>query len=755
MPRLSLRIKLIASFILILLPILGLLIYGAREANEGRVRTILDDQMQTAQAVAALVDASFDEAFALAWAITDDPLVYTFDPAKLDRLLEPVINHYPQFEAIGIVNSVGDNVGTSAPFPAGIERLGLTRDRPYFQKLMATGEPVVSGVLISRRTLRPTIIVAVPLRGDDGQTAGAVVVTIMLEALARRLDGVALGWEQRILLVDNTGTMAFYTAIKDFPVEQRDLSEFGPIKEALEGRPTRDRGLIVPLLNDVSLAAFTRTSKYGWVVGVTVREDVALAPVRTALRDQFLGFAVVAILSVFLALIASRSFLGPIRRLGDHARALGRGDLAHRARISTGDELEELGKSFDDMAERLQRSMQESLALGEVAEALVRERTLGGVAEVVVEQGQKSLKTDTVALFLANVQREELELIAQRGLSAQTVAEIGVIPFGAATQTSLAARTGQLQIASDTRSLSPEVSTTRRLAEREGQQSMLSQPLFAKGQLVGVLTGSTAVYHRLTPRELEFLRAFAGLCAVAVENARLYEEVRETLHIRDEFLSVAAHEMKTPITSLRGYAQVLLRSKEARPPDERLALEVIERQTKRVTRLAEDLLETVSPSARAPEVQSVDLASLAEEAIHEAEQASERHQVMLCRPGPVVVRAEPELVRRALITLLDNAIRFSPQGGRIEVSVTAEGDMALVSVRDHGLGIPKERQRHVFEPFYEPFPAGSLGYYGATGLGLYLVRTIVERHGGRVWFESEEGRGTVFYFSLSLSGSSG
>ncbi|MCL5962559.1 MAG: ATP-binding protein, partial [Chloroflexi bacterium] len=266
----------------------------------------------------------------------------------------------------------------------------------------------------------------------------------------------------------------------------------------------------------------------------------------------------------------------------------------------------------------------------------------------------------------------------------------------------------------------------------------------------GVVTLAKPVHHHLTEWEHEFLRPFADLCAVAVENARLYEEVRETLHLREEFIEAAAHELKTPIASLRGYAQLLLRPQAVRPPEDRRALEVIERQTRRIARLAEDLLETVSPSATPLELRRVDLASLAEEEVQEAAHASERHQIILCRPGPMLVDADPDLIRRVLLTLLDNAIRFSPQGGRIEVTATPEDGTALVSVRDHGLGIPKERQRYVFEPFYEPFPAGTPGYFGATGLGLFVVKTIVERHGGRMWFESEEGKGSTFYFSLPL-----
>ncbi|MCL5960393.1 MAG: PAS domain-containing protein [Chloroflexi bacterium] len=611
MRRFSVRAKLLASFTLVLLPVLGLLIYGYREANEQRVETILDNQMQTAQAVAALVDANFDEAFALAWALTNDPLVYTLDPSRLDPHLERLAPYYPQYETISIVNTEGDNVGSSLPFTPDVQRLRIATDRPYFQQLMATGEPVISPVLVSRRTFRPTIIVVVPLRAEQGKTIGAVLITLYLEALSHRLEGVALRPEQNILLADNTGTMAFHTGLPELPWEERNLGEFEPVKEALKGRPTEVRHFASPLLGEARIGAFTPTPKYGWVVGVTVREDAALAPVITALRDQLLGFGAIAILTLGLALASSRRLLQPIRRLTDQARALGLGDLSRRVAIETGDEMEVLGITFNHMAERLERTLtdlravldatesgilmydrdsvirllnrrmtdwfdldpaqvigqpfnvvcrdfvapkldqpakllarldwlvahpeetileeiemvrpeyrvlrlyvgpvrangerigyidvftditelrrreEERQALGQIAEALVGELELERVADVVVEQAQRVFRTKTAELFLADPQREELRLIAHRGLSARTVAEISIAPFRATLLSALAARTGELQTVCDSTTLGPELALARRLAEREGQRSMFSQPLFARGRLVGVVT---------------------------------------------------------------------------------------------------------------------------------------------------------------------------------------------------------------------------------------------------------------------------
>jgi signal transduction histidine kinase len=100
--------------------------------------------------------------------------------------------------------------------------------------------------------------------------------------------------------------------------------------------------------------------------------------------------------------------------------------------------------------------------------------------------------------------------------------------------------------------------------------------------------------------------------------------------------------------------------------------------------------------------------------------------------------------------LLENAIRYSPPGASIEVQLRCMDRAAVVSVRDHGPGIPPERQPHVFEPLYEPLPPGATGYTGVVGLGLHLSWQIIEAHGGRIWLESAQGEGTTFCFSLPL-----
>ncbi len=108
-----------------------------------------------------------------------------------------------------------------------------------------------------------------------------------------------------------------------------------------------------------------------------------------------------------------------------------------------------------------------------------------------------------------------------------------------------------------------------------------------------------------------------------------------------------------------------------------------------------------------------------------------------------------ERIEIALRHLLDNAIRYSPEGGDVDVEVVAVDGFAMVTVIDHGLGIPTEKQMRIFEPFFQVYPA--LAPFGGVGLGLYISKRIVEAHGGKIWFESEEGKGSRFHLTLPLN----
>lgn len=224
---------------------------------------------------------------------------------------------------------------------------------------------------------------------------------------------------------------------------------------------------------------------------------------------------------------------------------------------------------------------------------------------------------------------------------------------------------------------------------------------------------------------------------------------------KDEFLSLASHELRTPITSIKGYAQLSLNSVRALGPGhERLLrhLTTITEQANRLTRLIADLMDVSRlQSGKMPmQMEQFNLASLVTQAVSNAEQTASSFTFKLALPPePVVVEADPHLIEEVVSNLLDNAVKYSGESKQIEVGVSRDGAEVVTSVRDYGVGIPADQQAQVFDRFYRASNAGYQARSG-LGLGLYITREIVERHGGRIWLESTQEVGSTFYVAMPL-----
>jgi signal transduction histidine kinase len=178
-------------------------------------------------------------------------------------------------------------------------------------------------------------------------------------------------------------------------------------------------------------------------------------------------------------------------------------------------------------------------------------------------------------------------------------------------------------------------------------------------------------------------------------------------------------------------------------------LDAINRSADRIDRIMRELLDAqqIELGRFQVTIERVDVTDLVEDVVNRVGGASPNHRIGFSATERLTVFGDPERLREVMRILLDNAVRYSPGGGAIEVSVRRVDTGVEVAVRDHGVGIPRNRQGRVFQRFYRAH-AGTPHDYGGTGLGLYVARTIIARHGGRIWFETEEDRGTTFSFRI-------
>jgi two-component system phosphate regulon sensor histidine kinase PhoR len=232
-------------------------------------------------------------------------------------------------------------------------------------------------------------------------------------------------------------------------------------------------------------------------------------------------------------------------------------------------------------------------------------------------------------------------------------------------------------------------------------------------------------------------------------------ELRRLERVRQDFVANVSHEFKTPLTAIQGFAETLLAGAIEDPRNNRRFLEIIRDHAIRLARLTDDLLKLARIEAGKLEVQfsPVGVIDLAERCAETALLKADRKQIVLeidVPPGLPPVQGDAGLLRDVLQNLLDNAIQYTPAGGRIHVSAAAREREVVVTVSDTGIGIPLVDQERIFERFYRVDAARSREA-GGTGLGLSIAKHIVEVHGGRLLVESEVGLGSRFSFSIPLA----
>jgi signal transduction histidine kinase len=240
---------------------------------------------------------------------------------------------------------------------------------------------------------------------------------------------------------------------------------------------------------------------------------------------------------------------------------------------------------------------------------------------------------------------------------------------------------------------------------------------------------------------------------VSEQHARA--EAQAAAQLRDQFLSIASHELKTPLTSLLGYVHLLMRRTQVDvplTPRDRRAIEVISEQVSRLKRLIEMLLDIsrMQSDQFVIEREPVDITALARRVVAELKHDLDLHAVTIrADDGPLVVLGDELRLEQVLQNLLQNAIKYSPHGGEIDVALHHQDDSVCMSVTDRGMGIPQEALPLLFQRFYRAENADAHQING-MGIGLYVVKEIVSNHGGTVEVTSTEGVGSTFTVHLPL-----
>jgi signal transduction histidine kinase len=287
--------------------------------------------------------------------------------------------------------------------------------------------------------------------------------------------------------------------------------------------------------------------------------------------------------------------------------------------------------------------------------------------------------------------------------------------------------------------------------------SCLLVPMRVGERTIGVLTcGRSDPQQRYGSEHLPLLQELAQRAAAAIEQARLYRTAQDAIRVREQFLTVASHELKTPLTSLMGFADLLQRrtAREGSLPErDQRTLHAIQEQTKRLDRLIGSLLDIsrIETGQLGLERAPLELGELTERVVAAFQPTLEQHRLTFQgHAGPLIIDGDALRLEQVLHNVLGNAIKYSPRGGTITVQVGRHDGRATIAITDQGIGIPSDALPQLFQRFYRA-PNVDAQYISGMGIGLYVVKEIVTLHAGTIEVSSQEGAGSTFTVALPLS----
>ncbi len=247
----------------------------------------------------------------------------------------------------------------------------------------------------------------------------------------------------------------------------------------------------------------------------------------------------------------------------------------------------------------------------------------------------------------------------------------------------------------------------------------------------------------------DIMRSIASLVGVTLDNARLFEEVNALNLKKNEFIALASHELKTPLTTTKGYLQILERS-EIDPVGRRFLTKAL-KQLERINALIAELLDIskIEAGKLSFHFETFDVSEMVLDVVETFHFSSQTHTIFVNNTqGEYTVEADRQRMEQVLINLITNAIKYSPEANKVFVTLESSPAEVIIQVKDEGMGLSLEEQVKVFNRFYQ---VGTTSKMAGLGLGLYLSKEIVERHGGRIGVNSQLGKGATFYFSIPRS----
>jgi signal transduction histidine kinase len=705
------------------------LVHHQRIAAESR---LTDSVAALAAAVDKEISASIKslETLALVRALDTDDLAAFYEEAKRARELHG-------WSTIGLIDATGNHrLNLARPLGSALPDL---RDREYFKQVVATGKPYVSDLLRGRATPTTDIGVAVPVSRHQRLKyvlfAGVDPARFVSVLAPHELPPFAV-----VSIVSRDGV--FIARNRDHanalgqPLPATYLAETRNVTSGRARKLSRE---------GVQLeTAYRRLASTGWIVDLGIPADIFVGPVR---RIGWVGGSIgglIVIIAVALIMVVARRMARDIDTVGSAASRLGDGMVARGQRLGIA-ELEALRTSLAQLLHQVQR----------ITETALRQRSAEGIMRALLASVRNALGSDTATILLLTPDGAHLTPVSSDGLREAVVEDVNV-PLGRGVAGRIAT--------SEQGMIWPDLSEVDVVSPflRDRIKSLIGVPMRIGERLVGAIHVGAAMPHHFTDRDLRLLGLVADRVAIVIELARLHEAehsaraiAEEVNKAKDQFVAALSHELRTPLTSIMGWVP-MLRKQDADPALVARAIDSIERNAALQARLVDDLLDIsriVAGKLRL-ERRPHDVGMIALAAIETARPAAEKRNIVLdvAIDTPVTVHGDAARLQQVIGNLLSNALKFTPEKGQVTVRVTEDAADAIISVSDTGKGIRADFLPFVFDAFRQADDPYTRKPGSGLGLGLAIVRHLVQAHGGTVTAQSAgDGLGATFMVRLPVN----
>lgn len=406
-----------------------------------------------------------------------------------------------------------------------------------------------------------------------------------------------------------------------------------------------------------------------------------------------------------------------------------------------------------------QRRLRDMAALVDMAQKITGKLKLKFVLQTTVQILQGLLNARASTITMLSQDRSELVLAAAVGVKqeySQTRMKLNESISGEVV------RSGDLVYIRDTYS-EPDF-----LFFSEIVRSLLVVPLVVRGETIGTLSIDSAHANAFSELDIQLMMIAAAQASIAISNAGLfeqvearaaelavaYEELKESDRLKDELVQNVSHELRTPLTFVKGYVDLLLDGEMGLiTPEQQEALSIVAVKTDEITRLIDDIITLQRIDEANLHLQLVSMVDLIQTSVQVHRLVAEKKGLIIkaaLPADPAFVLMDKGRINQVMDNLMANAMKFSPDGGVIQIAVTDLPEAVQVVVSDEGVGMPRDKQSRIFDRFYQ-IDGSSRRRFGGTGIGLAIVKRIVDAHHGKIWVESEVEKGSSFFFTLPKS----